>query len=250
MEHGLRKAVQRTGIQPAKIKNVVGMIRRATPAKIVRHIRNWTWRRREFRVYRMTAADIAKTALPSSEFKQDCVSDLLCFDDSESWLTRQKFLSAALERMGESGQHFFTRVVNGKLSHYGWLLERQRESFFTEVKQHYTFPENSAVLYDFYTAPSARGKGIYSKSIRNILAHVAQIPGTEYAFISVLADNRPSRHVIEKTGFSYVESISLQVRLGREQVSRSANHAAVPVSPAAVSAEKAIESDSTQVTRC
>jgi RimJ/RimL family protein N-acetyltransferase len=123
--------------------------------------------------------------------------------------------------MGESGQHFFTRVVDGKLSHYGWLLERQRESFFSEVRQPYTFPENSSVLYDFYTAPLARGQGIYSRSIKNLLAHVSQIPGTEYAYISVLATNRASRRVIEKTGFTFVESIDLEIRFGRERPSRS-----------------------------
>jgi RimJ/RimL family protein N-acetyltransferase len=45
-------------------------------------------------------------------------------------------------------------------------------------------------------------------------ADAANIAGTEFIYISVVADNAPSRHSIEKAGFEYQSSLYRKVVLG------------------------------------
>jgi RimJ/RimL family protein N-acetyltransferase len=112
------------------------------------------------------------------------------------------FLKRVLKGL-EHGNHVYTFVEEGRLVHYGWLIERQQKSHLSEVGHDFYLPPDSAVLTDFYTHPAARGKGLYQQSLRQMLHDAALIPGTKHIFIGVLADNGPSRHVIEKVGFEY-----------------------------------------------
>lgn len=87
----------------------------------------------------------------------------------------------------------------------------------SEVDQTLRLPANSATLYDFYTAPAFRGRGLYSAAIDHILADAFADPSLEFAYISVLADNLPSRKVIERAGFQYQGSFHWHRRLGRRR---------------------------------
>jgi len=97
------------------------------------------------------------------------------------------------------------------------LVEEQQETFFTEVGQPYTFPEPGAVLYDFYTAPSSRGRGYYRQNLCHILRELAASGTGKPAFVCVLADNTPSRRVIEQVGFEYLGSLWHRRRFGRDR---------------------------------
>ena len=134
---------------------------------------------------------------------RDCLEDLLKYEPTDSWhLTPSAFHRQAIERLSE-GNHVYTRVEAGKLVHYGWLIERQEKSFVTEVNQYITLEPDSASLYDFFTHPLARGKGLYQSAMRQMLHDAVAIPNTRQVYISVLADNIPSRRAIEKIGFEY-----------------------------------------------
>jgi RimJ/RimL family protein N-acetyltransferase len=137
---------------------------------------------------------------------KDSVNSLLKYESAENWQSSQAFLSQCLRYL-EKGYHVYTYVQNDILAHYGWLIEQQEQSFFTEVDQTFEFPKGSAVLFDFYTHPKLRGKGLYQLSLRQMLHDAAHIPGTQQIFIAVLSKNSPSRHVIEKIGFDYVCSL-------------------------------------------
>lgn len=111
-----------------------------------------------------------------------------------------------------------------------------------EVGQILQLPPDSAVLYGFYTRQSARGRGYYHASLRQMVGDAARIPGTKHIWISVLADNGPSRHTIEKVGFTYRFSFFERRTLGRlrrwtnapaEFVGAAAGPAAVPAAPGA-----------------
>lgn len=135
--------------------------------------------------------------------KRDFLPDLLAYQPAEAWQMRfSVFLKRVLKGL-ENGNHVYTRVEDGRLVHYGWLIERQQKSHISEVGHDFYLPPESAVLADFYTHPAARGKGLYQHSLRQMLHDAALIPGTKHIFIGVLADNGPSRHVIEKVGFEY-----------------------------------------------
>ena len=95
------------------------------------------------------------------------------------------------------------------------MIERPESSFLSEVNQPWTPPEHAAVLYGFYTHPRFRGRGLYTSSLARMIRDAGTIPGVGEIYISVLADNAPSRRVIEKLGFVYERSFYERHRLTR-----------------------------------
>ena len=152
------------------------------------------------------AAMMDTGALP----RVDDLDDLVHFTPATSWQSRQGFLTTALGRI-ERGERVYSARANGVLLHYGWLVREQSEAFFTEVGTKYRYPQPGAVLYDFYTHPDARGQGWYQRTLASMLRDLDQESaadgGPRVVYISVLADNKASRHVIEKLGFDYLESL-------------------------------------------
>jgi CelD/BcsL family acetyltransferase involved in cellulose biosynthesis/RimJ/RimL family protein N-acetyltransferase len=155
--------------------------------------------------------------LPNYDFvRRNSIEDLLKFEPTEGWqFTTAQFHQEVLKRF-EEGSIAYTFAEDGILLHYGWLLENQKISRVPEVgNAEFHFPPNSAVLFDFYTHPTGRGRKFYHKSLSQMLHIASQIPDVEKVFIGVLADNKPSRHVIEKIGFTYDSSLFMETKLGR-----------------------------------
>jgi RimJ/RimL family protein N-acetyltransferase len=119
-----------------------------------------------------------------------------------------------LTRLG-NGHHLYSRVEDGTLVHYGWLIERQQRAFLPEISQSVEMPDGSAVLFDYYTHPAYRGRGYYNASLRQMAHDAAEIPGTNSIVIGVVADNAASRKGIENAGFEYWRSGFQRVRVGR-----------------------------------
>ena len=199
-------------ISPDTARRAFGKLVRIRPNSLLNQAQSLLWEQREYRVYRYPSL-AAAADLPTSNIRRDCISDLLLFEETESWQTRRNFMSDALRRL-ESGEHVYTYSENGKLLHYGWFIESQTNAYFSEIEQQYGYPEKGSVLYDFYSHPAARGRGLYQKSIVAMLQEAAAI-GSQAAYISCLADNAPSRHVIEKIGFSHESSLFLVRKFGR-----------------------------------
>jgi len=171
------------------------------------------WSKRESRAYLHRPEDVSRLENPR-RMSRDCVDDLLAFEPSEIWQSHSGFLAESLRRL-ERGDHIYTLVENGRLVHFGWLSQCQQKATFPEVGQEIWFPPGTAVLYDFYTDPGARGRGLYRASLSQMLQDAAAGLGRQLIFIAVEADNHPSRHVIEKLGFSYAFSLFRTIKLGR-----------------------------------
>jgi GNAT superfamily N-acetyltransferase len=184
---------------------------------LFRRLKERLWSTTEMRFYRLEPRQTQPC--PSRVANTDSLHDLLSyqpFDSSDH--PRQGFLSGALSRI-DSAVHPYTVVRDGVLAHYGWLTGRTKQSFITEVQHAYVYPPNSAVMWDFYTRPSHRGQGLYSQSLKQILDDASKIPGTEYIYIAVLADNVASRKAIERAGFQYHESLVRKIRFGQASFS-------------------------------
>lgn len=170
------------------------------------------WSSTEMRFYRIDAAKVQPP--PVANAQKDSLHDLLCYEPADpSERSKRSFLSDAMSRI-ESGVHPYTVVRDNRLVHYGWLTERSKQSFITEVQHPYQYPPNSAVMWDFYTHPASRGQGLYSQSLKQIMSDAAARPGTDFIYIAVLADNVASRKAIERAGFVYHDSIVRTVRFG------------------------------------
>lgn len=198
MGRAARNLLSWVRITPAQARTAVALLSKASPARVVRKLRAWAGENREFRVYRADRA-LARRHAADPGVRCNDLADLLLFQPCESWQSRDSFLSAALERL-EQGQSAFTISLEGKLAHCGWMAA-QSESRMSEVEQTLAFPEGSVALYDYYTPPSFRGRGLDRTAIGHMLWAAFQRAETRYAYISVLADNGPSRHVIEGLGF-------------------------------------------------
>ncbi len=203
----IKKILVTIGARPEGLRELFYIIKRANLRSVLSRLQFFIPKIIEMRQYRHTL-DSAKRIASEGKVKKDELSHLLKFKSTESWQNRQSFASKALERF-ENGEHCFTIASEDCLLHYGWMLKKQRVSFVSEVQQSYQFPENSAVLYDFYTHSKSRGMGFYQATIKQMLADVCKLPSVEYIYISVEADNQPSRHVIEKLGFEYQDSLFL-----------------------------------------
>ena len=172
------------------------------PAKVLKVARKRLWTTMEMRIYSYDV-QLARGLQVSQLMNRDCLPDLMAYEPGEAWQLRSSaFLKRVLTRL-ENGNHVYTRVEDGRLVHYGWLIERQEKSHISEVGHDFYLPPESAVLAEFYTHPAARGKGLYQHSLRQMVHDASLIPGTKHILIGVLADNFPSRHVIEKVGFDY-----------------------------------------------
>ena len=208
--------LKKARVSPSRLKGLAAKLARTrirgAAGSLVRNTRAWIACRRELRFYSFDAGR-AHEIEAAGPVRRDSLEDLLLYQPAEAWLPREKLLSESLRRI-EDGYHVYSLVEDRRLLHFGWLIERQTKSVAAEVHQEHEFPPDSAVLFGFYTVPDARGRGLYRRSLRTILRDAAAIPGTKKVFISVLADNAPSRHVIEKVGFTYEGSLFEEFRFG------------------------------------
>jgi GNAT superfamily N-acetyltransferase len=208
------------GLTPARLSALSHRVRRLHPTRSVlsacKDVAAWFYNRREMRVYSCDASKARNQPQQPAIISRDEISHLLLYDGRGGWVSRDVFLADSIRRI-EGGNHVYTYVEDGRLLHYGWMTERQSKSHMDEVHQDFVFPPDSAVLFDFYTAPDARGRGLYMQSLRLALRDAANVPGTKRVYVCVLANNRASRHVIEKTGFEYDGSLIEDRLFGKRQ---------------------------------
>ncbi|MBS1809161.1 MAG: GNAT family N-acetyltransferase [Acidobacteria bacterium] len=214
LESLAKRGFQFIGIAPHQVRSLIGKLRRVSPVSIPKKLLRKVWEKTEFRVYVYDPEDVKKLPHPQLMSRDD-LSALIAFSPMADYQTQQGFFERALQQL-ESEQHCYSLTENDCLVHYGWLGLRQQKAKLSEVGQEYIFdePEN-AVLYDFFTHPQARGRGLYQQALYQILHDVAELPDIKRIYIMVLADNAPSRHVIEKVGFTYESSLFRQKRLGK-----------------------------------
>lgn len=211
----VKRSLAAASICPDDFRLAWARLRRARPSKLVRKITEWIGATQEFRVYRVEQL-LAPRFTRDQRVSRNSLSDLLCFAPGESWQSSEAFLSSALSRL-ERGESVFTVRDGNVVAHSGWMAVNQRTSRMTEVGQSMTFPPGSVALYDFYSHPTYRGQGYYQATIGHMLSEAFKHKDIQYAYISVLANNLPSRHVIEKMGFEYQGSFFRECRFGTER---------------------------------
>lgn len=207
---GAKSALQKVNVTPSRAQDITGYARHklvhtqitTLPGKLYKATKHRLWSTSEMRLYEFDVAT-AQSLQPSEIMNKDHLPDLLAYRPSEAWQPRvSPFLRQAMESL-ELGHHVYTFVQDGALIHCGWLIERQEKSILSDVGYELNLPPESAVLTSYYTHPAARGRGLYRQSLTQMLHDASLIPETKHIYIAVLANNGPSRHVIEKLGFEY-----------------------------------------------
>ncbi len=182
------------------------------PGELIRQLKTAAWNTKEICLYSCNRTGV-EIAQPHTTIRRDCLRDLLLFEPVEPWQQPQyEFLREAADRL-KNGCHVYTYVMDGRLVHYGWLLEKQEKCPITEDLA-FTLPPNSALLFDFYTHPNYRELGLYTKSLRHMFFDAAA-SDIRQIYIFVPKNETTAGCVIENTGFEYEKSFFERNRFGR-----------------------------------
>lgn len=182
------------------------------PVALLTALRNKFWHKAEFRIYRMTPENTEQ--LPHVKLlRRDSIEDLMAFAPRDP---RQiDFSETSLVKI-ENGAHPYTLVEDGKLIYCGWVAETSKLEI-SEVDQTWYPPEGSIVLADFDIDPETQERGLFRNALCQILRESAAVPGTEHLFVGVMANDTPSRKIIEGLGFRYEYSFFNATRLFRSK---------------------------------
>jgi RimJ/RimL family protein N-acetyltransferase len=170
------------------------------------------WYQRELRVYRYPLNEAPRLPRPAI-FERNRFDDLQYYERSDKYQpSADVYRKMALERRAQ-GFHLYTFVQEGRLLHYGWLIERQTRGEDDWVQQVYFPPPDTSVLFDHFTHPAARGRGLYFQALCRLLHDARDLLGARQAYVTVFGSNGPSRHVIEKVGFQHEGSLFKERKL-------------------------------------
>ena len=156
------------------------------------------------------------TSSASTDFGRDCWEHLERFVSPGPPISRDACLAEWRRRLAQ-GEHVFTRVEDGRLVSYGWLLERQKVSRLGWTHQTLTLPDRSAVIYDFYTLPEYRNRDFYQRLLMHVVHEAGRIPETRWVYVGARGDDTVPRWWVERLGFSYCDSYFRERVLWREK---------------------------------
>lgn len=100
----------------------------------------------------------------------------------------------------------------GRLLHASWVTTDS--AWTAELDASVTPPAGDAYIYESFTRPETRGRGIYPFALDNICA-VLTGRGIERAWIAVEATNAPSVRAISKAGFRPAFELSFRRERGK-----------------------------------
>lgn len=117
-------------------------------------------------------------------------------------------------RLSESTKCYLVES-DGRLLHASWVTTGS--AWTAELDAFVSPPPGDAYIYESFTLPETRGRGIYPFALRNVCADLAS-RGIPRAWIAVEATNTPSVRAITKAGFELAFELRFHRRWGKVQV--------------------------------
>lgn len=99
-----------------------------------------------------------------------------------------------------------------RIAHATWTTTAG--AWTREIGRYFKPPPGEGYVYESFTSPTVRGRGIYPLALRHILARLGA-EGITRLWVGVEADNEPSIRAITKAGFEVAFEISYRRRFGR-----------------------------------
>lgn len=103
----------------------------------------------------------------------------------------------------------------GRLLHASWVTTAS--AWTAELDAFVSPPPGDAYIYESFTRPEARGRGIYPFALHNICAELAA-RGVTRTWIAVEATNAPSIRAITKAGFDVAFELPFRRERGKVQL--------------------------------
>jgi CelD/BcsL family acetyltransferase involved in cellulose biosynthesis len=238
---GAKTAIRRFNITSEQVKDVLDSFRDwkerwsrlnifDLPLGLVRTLKNSLWRVEKLHIYSCDLDRLREAPL-NQAVRRDHIPDLLAYQPSETCQPAvNRFLKQALKDL-ESGNHVYTCVEDGRLAHYGWLIERQGRSFLTEFQQALPLSPDSVALQDFYTHSRVQGGGLCRSLLSRMLFDAAQTPGVKQAYVCVPAENHHLRQAVEEEGLAHSCTLIRRNALGRTRQWSDVTKAVTQLSP-------------------
>lgn len=179
--------------------------------KVWVRFRQWLWSETVSLVYRVNAAGYHRApvlTLSCSHLGFDSLQDLYYFKAIAFPEQIQSRLNSGAVCNG-----FF---LDRELANIAWTSDG-----YLEVEPGVRIREESCVgIFDCYTLPAHRSKGIYADTLVRLIGEVRD-KGVTAALIAVDPDNYPSIKGIERVGFQPFYRLTRVRRFGRQRLRRS-----------------------------
>lgn len=160
-------------------------------------------------------------------FRRNHWPDLEAFEQTERWLPRSGFLATARERL-DKGEDVYTLVEGGRLICYGWLRRHCQQSRYTYVDQTVIFAPGTAVIYNGWVHPEARGRRLHRAAQLQRIADAFTDPDGCYVFSAVEAANTAAYKSASRAGLHPQAVLETRTRFGRQRKSASRSPTAYP----------------------
>lgn len=127
-------------------------------------------------------------------------------------------------RLSES-THCFLVIGNGRVLHASWVTTSA--AWMRELQRYFCPPAGEAYIYESFTRPDTRGRGIYPFALDSICEHLANM-SIARAWVGVEDGNDASMRAVGKAGFEIGFDIRYRRRWGRLALSPPEGPAARP----------------------
>jgi GNAT superfamily N-acetyltransferase len=108
---------------------------------------------------------------------------------------------------------------DGRFLHSSWVTTAC--AWIREVRRYFECPSEGAYVYESYTRPEARGRGVYPWALARIGEWLVA-RGVEQLWVGIEAANPASLRAVTKAGFEEAFDVTYKRRLGRLKLSRPA----------------------------
>jgi CelD/BcsL family acetyltransferase involved in cellulose biosynthesis/RimJ/RimL family protein N-acetyltransferase len=209
LRRGAARVARAAGVSPDLVRRAgqraVQVIRRGLTLRgvrtLVRRAGEAAWSTKEFQVFACFNLVLPDTRVPEWRVRRLHLVDLLMYEpESGREADYFRFLSEALERL-ERGRICFTHSEEGRLTHHSWLEPDARQRVTSIGGPAIRFSAVAGVLWDAYTHPSARGRGLHKESIVARLQELQRIASGRVAVTEINSKNHVSKRNYERHGF-------------------------------------------------
>ncbi len=175
------------------------------------------WSTRRLHLFAIAREDAPAPSV-DLRFQRNHWPDLEAFEQTERWLTRSAFLASARARLDE-GEDVYTLVEGGRLVCFGWLKRDCREGRYSYVDQLVSFPSGSAVIYNGWVHPAARGRRLHQAAQLCRIAATFADPNGRYVFSAVEDANAAAYKSAARAGLRPQAVLETRTRFGRKRKS-------------------------------
>lgn len=178
---------------------------------------SWIFQHHELAVYRLDL-DKERQRFHSTNLARPLVEDDLKFlESSEDWQDIKELKQEFKHRLNK-GELMFGVMENQKILTFAWLIPEAKSSLFTLVRKHFDYPDGSAVIYNVYTSPMARGRGLYRTVLQTCIAYAVNNLNVKYIYQAIEPKNTIPVIMADKIGFQEQKRFKYLCLLGGQTV--------------------------------